>query len=97
LFLGSLPVDGRADRRCHFEDFIDSYSPSKPRFVAFFATMALLECEIAVIPLQPLQAEVSRSIGLTAPVASAPGQSLRDNGGDRGSDNKGIDPKVEEA
>jgi hypothetical protein len=59
--------------------------------------MALLEYEITFIPLQLLQGEVSRSIGLAAPVASAPGQSLRDNGSDRGSDNKGIDPKVEEA
>jgi hypothetical protein len=59
--------------------------------------MALLKYEVLVIPPQLLQGEVSRSIGLTAPVASAPGQALRDNGSDRGSDNKGIDPKVEEA
>jgi hypothetical protein len=97
LCLGSLPVDRRADRRRHFKDFIDAYTPPKSGLQAIFAAMALLKYEVLVIPLQLLQGEVSRSIGPTAPVASAPGQSLGDNGSDRGSDNRGIDPKVEEA
>jgi hypothetical protein len=86
-----------ADRRCHLEDFIYANTTLKSGLQAISAAMALLKNEVFITPQQLREDEVRRNIGLMAPAASAPGQSLRDNGGDRGSDNKGIDSKVEKA